>query len=141
MERAKEAQSTEPGMEDLIFSRSYDPCRLLCLNLFGIPNHIVMETLQQNSALGRTVQSLGYASIEDFAREQARSLIQQNMAYYQARIDLFEQKYGLAYSDFVEQFDSLGKYSIIEKEDDSMLWETAIDVVNAYRADLEAIAA
>lgn len=99
-----------------------------------------MET-QQNSALGRTVQSLGYTTIEDFAREQARSLIKQNMAYYQARIDLFEQKYGLDFRAFVEQFDSIGKYSIIEKEDDSMLWETAIDVVNAYQADLEAIAA
>lgn len=100
-----------------------------------------METLQNNSALGRTVQSLGYASIEDFAREQARSLIQQNMAYYQARIDLFEQKYGLDFRAFVEQFELLGKYSIIEKEDDSMLWETAIDVVTAYRADLQAIPA
>ncbi len=100
-----------------------------------------MESRQQNLALRRTVQLLGYTSIEDFAREQARSLIQQNMAYYQARIDLFEQKYGLDYYVFVEQFDSLRKYSIIEKEDDSMLWETAIDVVNAYRADLEAIAA
>lgn len=100
-----------------------------------------MESRQQNLALRRTVQLLGYTSIEDFTREQARSLIQQNMAYYQARIDLFEQKYGLDYYVFVEQFDSLRKYSIIEKEDDSMLWETAIDVVNAYRADLEAIAA
>ena len=106
-----------------------------------MPNLRNMETLHDNSALGRTVQSLGYASIQDFAREQARSLIQQNMAYYQARIDLFEQKYGLDFQQFVEQFDSLGKYSIIEKEDDSMLWETAIDVVSAYRADLEAIAA
>lgn len=63
------------------------------------------------------------------------------MAYYQARIDLLEQKYGFAFQVFIEQFNSLGKYSIIEKEDDSLLWETAIDVVTAYRADREAIAA
>ena len=68
-----------------------------------------METQEQNSALGRTVQSLGYTTIEDFAREQARSLIKQNMAYYQARIDLFEQKYGLDFHTFVEQFASFGK--------------------------------
>lgn len=98
-----------------------------------------METIQDNSALSRTVQSLGYTTIEDFAREQARSIIKQNMAYYQARIDLFEQKYGLCYGDFVKQFDALKRHSIIEKEDDSMLWETAIDVVNAYQADLEAL--
>ena len=100
-----------------------------------------MEAQQQNSALGRTAQSLGYTTIEDFAREQARSLIKQNMAYYQARIDLFEQKYGLDFRAFVEQFDSLGKYPIIEKEDDSILWETAIDVVDAYQADLASLAA
>lgn len=100
-----------------------------------------MEILSKNAALDRTVQSLGFSTIEDFAREQARSLILQNMAYYQARIDLFEQKYGMDFSGFVEQFNVLGKYSIFEKEDDSLLWETAIDVVNAYRADLEAIAA
>lgn len=98
-----------------------------------------MEQLQDNSALGRTVQSLGYATITDFVREQARSLIKENMAYYQARIDLFEQKYGLTYDAFVEQFDSLTKYSITEKEDDSMLWETAIDVADAYRRDLQGI--
>lgn len=83
---------------------------------------------------------MGYTTIEDFAREQARSLIKQNIAYYQARIDLFEQKYGLDFGEFITQFDSLNQHAIIEKEDDSILWETAIDVIDAYRSDLKAIA-
>ncbi len=100
-----------------------------------------MATIAANTddILTQTIQGLGYATLVDFAREQAKSILQQKVAYYQSRIDLFEQKYGLDFSQFCEQFGQIKSYSTIEKEDDSLLWETSLDVVNAYQHDLLAL--
>lgn len=89
--------------------------------------------------LTQTIQGLGYASVVDFAREQTKGILQQKIAYYQSRIDFFEQKYGLNFTEFCEQFEHIKPHTILEKEDDSIGWETAIDVVNAYHKDLLAL--
>ena len=89
--------------------------------------------------LTQTIQGLGYVSVVDFAREQTKGILQQKIAYYQSRVDFFEQKYGLAFAQFGEQFEQIKPWSIIEKEDDSLLWETALDALNAYRQDLLAL--
>ena len=99
-----------------------------------------MATITANTdVLTQTIQGLGYASLEDFAREQAKSILQQKIAYYQSRIDFFEQKYGLDFAQFSDQFAHIRPYSILEKEDDSLLWETAIDVLHAYQKDVLAL--
>lgn len=89
--------------------------------------------------LSQTVQGWGYANIDVFAKEQAKSILQQKIAYYQSRIDFFEQKYGLNFSEFCDKFSSIKKHSITEKEDDSMIWETSLDVVESYKKDLMAL--
>ena len=89
--------------------------------------------------LTQTIQGVGYASLIDFAREQTRSIVQQKIAYQQSRIDFFEQKYGLTFGQFCEQFGQIKPYTRLEKENDSLVWETAIDVVQAYRNDLMAL--
>ncbi|MBK6977548.1 MAG: hypothetical protein IPH28_11020 [Cytophagaceae bacterium] len=48
-----------------------------------------MTTNQSNIALNHTIQSWGFASINDFAREQAKSILQQKIAYYQSQINFF----------------------------------------------------
>ena len=86
--------------------------------------------------LTQTVQSWGYANIDVFAKEQAKNILQQKIAYYQSRIDFFEQKYGLNFAEFCDKFSSIKNHSINEKEDDSMVWETSLDVVESYKRDL-----
>lgn len=98
-----------------------------------------MATLTANpDALTQTILGLGYTSVVDFAREQTKSILQQKIAYYQSRIDFFEQKCGLLFAQFCEQFGQIRTHSALEKEDDSLLWETAIDAVNAYQTDVVA---
>ncbi len=89
--------------------------------------------------LSQTVQGWGYANVDVFAKEQAKSILQQKTAYYQSRIDFFEQKYGLNFSEFCDKFSSIKNHSMTEKEDDSMIWETSIDVVESYKKDLMAL--
>ena len=95
-----------------------------------------MTVQTEFEALSQTVQSWGYANVDVFAKEQAKGILQQKIAYYQSRIDFFEQKYALNFNDFCDKFSSIKNHSIIEKEDDSMIWETALDVVESYKKDL-----
>jgi hypothetical protein len=90
-------------------------------------------------ALSQTVQSWEYANVEVFAKEQAKNILQQKIAYYQSRIDFFEQKYALKFNDFCDKFSSIRNHGVIEKEEDSMVWETALDVVESYKKDLTAL--
>jgi hypothetical protein len=94
---------------------------------------------QETDILHQTIRGFGYMSLVDFAREQAKNILQQKIAYYQSRIDFFEDRYGMSFNGFLEHFDGLQSKSILEKEDDSMRWETAIDVLAAYRNDLTAL--
>jgi hypothetical protein len=74
--------------------------------------------------------------IVSFENEKTKNILQQKIAYYQSRIDFFEQKYALKFSEFCEKFSSIKNHSITEKEDDSMIWETSLDVVESYKKDL-----
>lgn len=98
-----------------------------------------MATQMEFETLNQTVKSWGYANIEVFAKEQAKNILQQKIAYYQSRIDFFEQKYALKFGDFCDKFSSIKNHSITEKEDDSIIWETSLDVVESYEKDLMAL--
>ena len=89
--------------------------------------------------LNQTVQGWGYANVDVFAKEQAKNILQQKIAYYQSRIDFFEQKYALKFTDFYDKFSSINNHSVIKKEDDSIIWETSLDVVESYKKDLMAL--
>ena len=124
-------------MNDLVIFRYFIAfytegiCIKLEINMVEIAN--TPETLTQ------LIHALGYSSIIDFAREQAKCIIQQKIAYYKSRIDFFEQKYGLNFDVFCQNFEQIKRHSIFEKEDDSIAWETSIDVVVAYQKDLLAL--
>ena len=87
-----------------------------------------MVASPNQSVLEKVVHAFGYRSMEDFVRIEIRNLLQQKIAYYQSRIDVYEQKYGMNFSEFrrrvVDQSDPvLSKFGIIEKEDDDNDWE------------------
>lgn len=66
------------------------------------------------------------------------------MAYYQSRIDYYQQKYGMDFAEFrrrvVDKTDShLSRFGIIEKEDDDMEWELGIEMVQGYADELQVL--
>ena len=66
----------------------------------------------------------------------------EKIAYYQSRIDGYEQKYGLKFNDFrsrvVDKSDPiLSRFGAIEKEDDDFEWETAIEFMQGFQEDLK----
>lgn len=97
-------------------------------------------SIPQQSALEQTVQAFGYANIMAFAREQAFGLLQQRIAYYQSRVDYFSAKYGYDYATFCQEFHTLQSPTLLERENDSMAWETALDALGEYERDLHALA-
>ncbi len=96
-------------------------------------------SIPQQSALEQTVQAFGYANIMAFAREQALGLLQQRIAYYQSRVDYFSAKYGYDYATFCQQFHTLQSPTLLERENDSMEWETALDALGEYERDIHAL--
>jgi hypothetical protein len=94
-----------------------------------------MTSNSMSNTLDSTIQSWGYSSVEAFAIEQAKNILQQKMAYYQSQINYFEQKYGLSFEQFCAEFDKITNHSIVEKEDDSIHWETATDVFQSYQRE------
>ncbi len=94
--------------------------------------------------LDSLAQSLGYRSLSDFTRIQLRHAVEQKMAYYQSRIDYYQQKYGMDFAEFrrrvVDKTDShLSRFGIIEKEDDDMEWELGIEMVQGYADELQVL--
>ena len=95
-----------------------------------------MNAIDQNISLDKTIKSWGFANMQSFAREQAKNILSQKIAHFKSKIEYFEEKYSMNFTDFCENFELIKNHSIIEKEDDSMHWETAIDVLKSYEADL-----
>ncbi len=98
-----------------------------------------MTSNTASNTLDSTIQSWGYNSVEAFAREQAKSILQQKMSYYQSQINYFEEKYGMGFELFSSEFTNIKNHSIIEKEDDSIHWETAIDVFQSYQQEFSTL--
>lgn len=96
----------------------------------------MVEALNTPELLTQLINSLGYTSVIDFAREQAKGIIQQKIAYYGSRIDFFEQKYGMSFDTFCQSFEQIKQHTILEKEDDSIVWKSSLEVVKAYQKKL-----
>lgn len=89
------------------------------------------------SPLERVIQNLGYRSTDDFLHIQLRNVLEQKIAYYQSRVDFFEQKYGMNFSEFrhrvVNKSDTaLARFGVIEKENDDNDWDDALDFSADY---------
>lgn len=96
------------------------------------------------SPLESVIQQLGYRSTDDFLRIQLRSVLAQKIAYYQSRIDFFEQKYDMKFDEFRRRVISptdveLARFGVIEKENDDNDWDDAIDFLADYAAYLHQI--
>jgi hypothetical protein len=102
-------------------------------------NNAEMTTTNAANTLDSTIQSWGYNSVEAFAREHAKNILQQKMSYYQSQINYFEEKYGMSFELFSSEFAKIKNHSIIEKEDDSIHWETAIDVFQSYQKEFSTL--
>jgi len=111
---------------------------LFRLNLCGKTNAEMTKNITSNT-LDSTIQSWGYNSVEAFAREQAKNILQQKMSYYQSQINYFEEKYGMSFELFNSEFAKIKNHTIIEKEDDSIHWETAIDIFQSYEKEFSTL--
>lgn len=93
--------------------------------------------VDSGSVLDRIVQQLGYRSADDFLYIQLRHVLEQKIAYYQSRIDFFEQKYGMGFDEFRQRVPDksdprLTQFGMIEKENDDHDWDDAIDFLADY---------
>lgn len=100
-----------------------------------------MNLTNEIPALDRTIHSWGYNTVQQFATEQAKNILQQKIAYYNSKVDYFQQKYGFNFSEFCLKFNDIKNHSLFEKEDDSIIWETSEDVLLSYKTELEALIA
>lgn len=94
-----------------------------------------MMSAVQEQQITKTIRSLGYTDVWDFALKQAQMLMREKIAYYQSRIDYFEGKYGMNYATFCEKFHQIRHPDLFEREDDSIEWDAAIAAVQAFSRD------
>jgi hypothetical protein len=90
------------------------------------------------------IHSLGYQNTDDFLRIQARQALEQRISYYQSRVDVYEQKYGMGLDEFHQRVTNssdpiLSKFGVIEKENDDFSWDDATDFVRIYADNLRRI--
>jgi hypothetical protein len=92
--------------------------------------------------LDTLAQSLGYKSAFDFTRIQFRQLLIQKIAYRQAIADRMAVKYGMSFDEFRQRVvdphdDLLSRFGSLEKEDDDMEWELALELIQDYSTELQ----
>ena len=83
--------------------------------------------IEQAIELENTVQEFGYASVNDFALQQAKNLLLKDLQESLAIIAEFEAKYDMNYESFQEKFNEIKNHTIFEKEDDGMEWSAEIE--------------
>lgn len=99
-----------------------------------------MSVLQEQT-LTDTIRGFGYSDVMSFAHEQALRLVEQHIADYQQRIDVYEKKYGMTYKEFCTRFHEIASPSLFEREDDSMDWEAAIAALEGFSRNARNLAA
>ncbi|RYF73200.1 MAG: hypothetical protein EOO39_10825 [Cytophagaceae bacterium] len=95
--------------------------------------------------LDSLAQSLGYKSASDFTRIQFSNVLNQKIAYRQAVVDRLTAKYGMTFDEFRQRVTNssdsvLAQFGAIEKEDDDMEWELAIELIQDYSTELHLLA-
>jgi hypothetical protein len=93
--------------------------------------------LQIAITLEKEIHDLGYKSFDDFALKNIKREIQEKIVEYQHLVAAYENKYGMNYKTFCEQFHSLTQWGMFEKEDDSMEWHAYEIVESNLRNKLE----
>ena len=98
-------------------------------------------TVTLNPALEELAHVFGYRSALDFTRIQLQNMAAQKLAYFKSRVELYEQKYGMVYDEFMVRVSNrddatLKRFGIIEKEDDSFDWDDSLHSVQYYQQQL-----
>ena len=93
--------------------------------------------LQQTIELENAVHSRGFNSICEFALQKIKDEILKDMQESLRIMAVYEEKYGMSYQEFFEQFHQLASFSVFEKEDDGMEWRAELEVlrINEKRLD------
>lgn len=94
-----------------------------------------MLITEQSLALHETVHQMGYHSLEDFALEQAREKLLQEINICIKNTEQFEKKYRIDYADFCKSFNQL-KQPVFEKEEDSAEWNAELKQLNILQKRL-----
>lgn len=87
----------------------------------------------------KAVHDLGYESVNEYAKAKLQEEFQAEIVKKKAEITTFELKYGMNYSDFCRRFHEIENVELFEKEDDSMDWEFALEIVKQYENKLLAL--
>ena len=98
-----------------------------------------MLVTEQSLALHETVEQMGYASVEDFALQQARDKLLQEINVCIKNIECFEEKYKMGYADFCKDFHKLPQ-PLFEKEDDSAEWNAELKQLTILQKRLSRLA-
>ncbi|MDZ7935057.1 MAG: hypothetical protein U5M51_08875 [Emticicia sp.] len=85
--------------------------------------------LQQTIELENAVHSRGFNSIGEFALQKIKDEILKDMQESLRIMAIYEEKYGMSYQEFSEQFHQLTSFSVFEKEDDAMEWRAELEVL------------
>lgn len=89
--------------------------------------------------LEQAVHDLGYKSVNDYAKAKLQEEFRLEIVQKKSEISAFEQKYKMGFKEFKRVFFELNQFGLFEKEDDSMDWEFAIEVVKLYEEKLSAL--
>jgi hypothetical protein len=100
--------------------------------------------IESYKAMEDIVQGLGFKSVFDFTKNHVQSAIREKIAYYQARVDFFEKKYGVNFQEFSNRIPDtndadLSKFGISEKENDYNDWDDAVDFIQLYSQKMQQI--
>ena len=85
--------------------------------------------LQQTIELENAVHNRGFNSISDFALQKIKDDILKDMQESMKIIDTYEEKYGMNYQLFFENFHQINQFSTFEKEDDGIEWRAELEVL------------
>lgn len=80
----------------------------------------------EQATLESTFQEMGYASSTDYAIKKAREELLNEIKISLDAIAVFEEKYGMDFIQFREQFSTLTHFGLFEREDDSMDWSAEL---------------
>lgn len=88
-----------------------------------------MLIADKSIALHEAIHQMGFNSLEDFALEQAKEKLMNEISICTENIEKFEKKYNIDYATFCLKFQEL-KEPLFEKEEDSSDWNAELKQLN-----------
>ncbi len=83
------------------------------------------------------IKKRNFEDVYTYALSQLILSNQQEQIEAQANIKQFEEKYGMDYSLFCDQFHTITAFPMFEKEDDSLDWQVEVERLKMAVLDIE----